>query len=200
MLRSDLCDYNDAYVVVKRIVTVRGRNKIYRENRFLTFENYAPFTSCISKINNTLIDNAEDLDIVMPMYNLIEYSKNYSETSGTLRNYYKGISIDPITDSASFKHKSSITEKIIEYNVPPRITNAQGDQIPNPGYNANRIGKKKTEIIFPLKHISNFWRTLDVPLINCEVSLTLTWSNKCVLTDLTTQNVAPAIATPTGAT
>ena len=71
MLRSDLCDYSDAYIVVKGIITVEGRNKIERENNSLALKNIAPFTSCFSKINNTLIDNAEDLDIVMPMYNLL---------------------------------------------------------------------------------------------------------------------------------
>ena len=105
VLRSDLCDYNDAYIVVKGIVTVRERNKVDIENRFLSFKNNAPFTSCISKINN--------LDIVISMYNLIEYSKNYSKTSDTLWNYYKDIPTDPITDSASFKYKSSITRKIL---------------------------------------------------------------------------------------
>ena len=208
-LRSVLCDYRDAYIVVKGIVTVRGENKIDRENRFLAFKNNPPFTSSISNINNTFIDNAENLHIVMPMYNLIEYSRIYSKTSGTLWNYYKDISTDPIVYSESFKYKSSITGKTIEYNVLPRTTNAQGDQIPNPDYNANKIGTKEIEIIVQLKHLSNFWRTLDMPLINCEVSLTLKWSNKIVLTDLTTQDAAPAqganptrasIAAPTGAT
>ena len=158
VLRSDLCDYNDAYIVVKGIVTVRERNKVDIENRFLSFKNNAPFTSGISKINNTFTDNAEDLDIVISMYNLIEYSKNYSKTSDTLWNYYKDIPTDPITDSASFKYKSSITRKTIEYNVPSIITNAQGDRIPNPDYNTNKIGTKEIEIIVPLKHLSNFWR------------------------------------------
>ena len=80
MLRSDLCDFSDAYIVVKGDITLtktNGRGIIDIRNRFLAFKNNAPFTNCISKINNVLIDNAEDLDIVMPMYNLLEYSKNY---------------------------------------------------------------------------------------------------------------------------
>ena len=79
MLRSDLCDYSDAYIVVKGDITLtktNGRGIIDIRNRFLAFKNNAPFTNCISKINNVLIDNAEDLDIVMPMYNFLEYSKN----------------------------------------------------------------------------------------------------------------------------
>ena len=115
---------------------------------------------------------------------------------------------DPITNSASFKYKSSITGKVIEYNVTLRINNAQGDQIPNSDYNANKVGTKEIEIIVPLRHLSKFRGTIDMPLINCEVSLTLTWYNKCVLTDLTTKDAAPtqrgnptrsAIAAPTGA-
>ena len=81
MLRADLCDYNDAYIVVERDITVEGTNDGDKYNRNLVLKNNAPFISWISKINNTLIDNAEDLDIVIPMYNLIEYSKNYSKTS-----------------------------------------------------------------------------------------------------------------------
>ena len=73
MLRSHLCDYSNAYIVFKKIISVTGTNDNKRSNN-------APFRSCISKINNTFIDNAEDLDIVMPMYNLLEYSDNYSMT------------------------------------------------------------------------------------------------------------------------
>ena len=141
MLRSDLCDNNDVYIVVKGVVIVEGKNKINRENRFLAFKNNASFTSCISKIKNTFINNAEYLDIVMSMYSLIEYKKNYPKRSDTVWNYYKDITTDPITDSASFKYKSSIAGKTIEYNVPSIITNAQGDRIPNPYYNKNKIGK-----------------------------------------------------------
>ena len=87
MLRSDLCDFSDAYIVVKATITVTGINNRSRKNRPLAFKNNAPFISCISKINNMLIDNAQDLDIAMPMYNLIEYSKNYGNTTGSLWNY-----------------------------------------------------------------------------------------------------------------
>ena len=88
MLRSDLCDYSDAYIVVKGTITVTDPNKANYDKK-LAFKNNAPFTSCISKINNTLIDNAEDLDIVIPMFNLLEYSKNYKKTTGSLWNYYR---------------------------------------------------------------------------------------------------------------
>ena len=88
MLRSDLCDYSDAYIVVKGTVTVTRPNSVLYDKK-LAFKNNAPFTSCISKIKNTFIDNAKDLDIVIPMYNLLEYSKNYGKTTGSLWNYYR---------------------------------------------------------------------------------------------------------------
>ena len=76
-LRSDLCDYSDAYIVVKGDITLEGDNDANKRNKNLAFKNNAPFINCISKINGVKIDNAEDLDVVMPIYNLFEYSKNY---------------------------------------------------------------------------------------------------------------------------
>ena len=75
MVTSDLCDYSDAYIVVKGDITVEGENNRDNKNRPLAFKNNAPFTSCISKINGVLIENTEDLDIVMPVHNLLEYNK-----------------------------------------------------------------------------------------------------------------------------
>ena len=95
MLRSGLCDYADAYILVKGAITIPGAgdDTAWRRadeiNKGVIFKNCAPFTNCISKINDTEIDNAQDIDIVMPMYNLIEYSDNYSKTSGILWKYYK---------------------------------------------------------------------------------------------------------------
>ena len=168
MLRSDLCDYSNAYIVVKGTITVTDPNNINYDKKF-AFENNAPFNSCISKINNTLIDNAEDLDIVIPMYNLLEYSKNYRKTTGSFWNYYRdepnsGIGGEnnnvnySIKDSKSFDYKTSITGKLEGNNT-----------------------EKEVEIVVPLKYLSNFWRTLNMPLINCEINLILTWSEKYVL-------------------
>ena len=95
MLRSNLYDYADLYILVKGTVTITGAGgdaaarRADERNKGVTFKNCAPFTKCISRINNTDIDNAHDIDIVMPMYNLIEYSDNYSKTSGSLWQYYK---------------------------------------------------------------------------------------------------------------
>ena len=88
MLKSDLCDYSDAYIVVKGdIAKAITRRFIDTRDRFSAFKNNAPFTNCMSKINNVLTDNAEDLDIVIPMYNLLEYSKNYGKTTESFWNY-----------------------------------------------------------------------------------------------------------------
>ena len=130
MLQSGLYGYSDAYIAVRGTITVTGGNNRYRKNRSLAFKNNATFISCISMINNVLIDNAEDLDVVVPIYNLIEYSKKYRKTTGSLWHYYRDESnnpplnhpvnnnpptinynADPTTNSASFKYKSSIMGK-----------------------------------------------------------------------------------------
>ena len=93
MLRSNLCDYADSYILLKGTMTITGggdnapARRADERGKGVTFKNCAPFTKCISRINNTDIDNAQDIDIVMPMYNLIEYSDNYSKTSGSLWQY-----------------------------------------------------------------------------------------------------------------
>ena len=117
MLRSDLYDFSDAYVNVKGDVTltkVASRNFIEVRNRFLTFRNNAPFTNYISEIHNVLIDNAVDLDIVMPMYNLLEYSKSYRKRTGSLWDYYRDEPNNPALND----------------NVPPTI-NDNADAITN---------------------------------------------------------------------
>ena len=97
LLRSDLYDYSDAYTVVKGTVTVEGDTNAKKRKKKLIIKNNAPFRSFISKINNTFIDNAEDLDTVMPIYNLLGHSDIYSMTSGSLWNYYG----DDINDDAN---------------------------------------------------------------------------------------------------
>ena len=90
MLKSSLCDYSAAHILVKGTITINGRGadvaarQADERNKGVSFKNYAPFINCISEINNTQIDNAKDIDIAMPMYNLIEYSDNYAKTSGSL--------------------------------------------------------------------------------------------------------------------
>ena len=105
-------------------------------------------------------------------------------------NYYRDQPSDPLsTNSESFKYKTSITGNT--YNI------GAGEE----GYDANKVGKNETEVVIPLKHLSNFWRSLNIPLINCEVELILTWSKNCVLADMTVNATAnPAIVAPSGAT
>ena len=182
MLRADLCDFSDAYIVVKGDITVTNPNNAKR-NKAVTFKNNAPFINCISKINGVKIDNAEDLDVVMPMYNLLEYSKNYRKTTGSLWNYYRDEPSDPLSsNSESFRYKTSITGNT--YNT--------GDD--EAGYDADKVRKNETEIVVPLKHLSNFWRTLNIALINCEIELILTWSKNCALADMTVRAAGGSIA------
>ena len=95
MLKSSLCDYSDAYILVKGTISIHNTAAqgaaANNTDKKVIFKNCAPFTNCISEINNTQIDNAKDIDIVMPMYNLIEYSDNYAKTTGSLWQYCKDI-------------------------------------------------------------------------------------------------------------
>ena len=121
MLQSDQCNYSDIYIVAKETVTGTDPNDANYDKK-LAFQNNVPFINCILKINNTLIDNAEDLDIVMPMYNLVEYSNNYSKTSRSLWKDYRdesssGIGIEnnnlisSVNNSKSFDYKTKIVGK-----------------------------------------------------------------------------------------
>ena len=95
MLKSSLCDYSDAYILVKGAITINGRGadaaarQADERDKGVSFKNCAPFINCINEVNNTQIDNAKDIDIVMPLYNLIEYSDNYAKTSGSLRRHFR---------------------------------------------------------------------------------------------------------------
>ena len=112
MLRSDLYDYSDAYIVVLLLLLQEQKEQMMKteKNRSLAFKNNAPFTACISKINNGLIDNAEDLDVVIPMYNLIEHSKNYREATCSLWNY-QGDEISDDTNDNNNLNKNIINSK-----------------------------------------------------------------------------------------
>ena len=112
MLRSDLCDFSDAYIVVEGYITLEGDNDANKRNKNLTFRNNVPCINCISEINGVKTDNAEDLHFVMPMYNLLEYSKNYRKTKDSLWNYYRDEASNPLPlNSESFKCKQIFWEK-----------------------------------------------------------------------------------------
>ena len=178
MLRSNLCDYSDAYIIVKGTITVTApgdnndtNNIRDKRNGPLILKNNAPFVSFITRINGELIEGANDLDIVIPMYNILEYSKNYRKTIGSLYNYYRDELSDDADDnnfdnikvinSNTFKYKNKIPGNT--YNVDAGVD----------GYDVNKNGKQEIELVIPLKYLGNFWRALNIPLISCEVSVEL---------------------------
>ena len=134
----------------------------------------------------------------MLIYNLLEHSKNYKKTTGNLWNYYRDEPSDPLSsNSKPFKYKTSITGN--SYNIDEKITDDDGNEVDNPEYDANKVVKNETEVVIPLKYLSNFWKSLNIPLINCEIELILTWSKNCILADMTVDAAAdPAIVAPTG--
>ena len=218
MLRSNLCDYSDAYILVKGTITVtapgvnnNANNIRDKRNRPIILKNNAPFVSCITRINCELTEDADDLDIVMSMYNLLEYSKNYRKTIGWLYNYYRDeLSYDAdnynfgnikVVNSNTFKYKNKIIDNT--YDVDARIPNPDGaGQIDNPIYNVNKNGTQEVELAIPLKYLGNFWRALNIPLISCEVSLELKWDKNCVITSLEQRDIGGGNRdnAPTGAT
>ena len=144
MLKSSLCDYSDAYILVKGTTANAGAGddatarQADERDKGVAFKNCAPFINCISEISNTQIDNAKDIDIVMPMYNLIEYSDNHAKTTGSLWQYVRDDPNDNLAESESFKSKIKIT-----------------------GKTPNNNNVKNVEIMLPLKYFSIFWRTPD---------------------------------------
>ena len=136
------------------------------------------------------------------MYNLIEYSKNYRKIAGSLWNYYSDKLSDNANDnnspskkvikSESFKYKTSITGSSIDYNADGKITETQGHQGDNPAYDAYKFGTKKVETAVLLTNLNNFFRTLGMGLINCEINLILAWSENCVITSMEKRVVTPA--------
>ena len=181
MVKSSLCDYSDAYILVKGTITVNNTAAqdaaANNTNKKVIFKNCAAFTNCISEINNTQIDNAKDIDIVMSMYNLIEYSDNYAKTTGSLWQYCKDIPVRDVNDNDIFIFDVNNTTDSFKFKA--KITGKTGNK-----------GTKDIEIMVPLKYLSNFWRTLEMTLINCEVNLILTWSSTCVLIATSIQNQA----------
>ena len=171
MLKSSLCDYRDAYILAKGTISVNNTAAqgaaANNTNKKVIFKNFAPFTNCISEIDNAQIDNANDIDIVMPMYNLIEYSDNYAKTTGSLWQYCKDIPALNANGEITHFTEGNPTDS---FNFKVKITGRTEND-----------GTKYVEIMVPLKYLKNFWRILEMPLINCEVNLILTWSSTCVL-------------------
>ena len=164
MLKSSLCDYSDAYILVSGTKTVDGggaddaSTAADRNNKQVIFKNCVSFTNCITEINNTQIDSAKYLDFVMAMYNSVEYRENYSKKSRSLYQFGSDEPNNVITESESFKFKSKFFDN----------TNNAGIII-------------NVKIVVPIQQFTNFWRTLEMSLINCEINLTLNWLANCVI-------------------
>ena len=156
MLKSCLSDYSDANIFVKGMTVpnmTAADVDAGNDNKKVIFKNCAMFINCISEINNTQVHNTKDIDIVMPTYNLIGYSDNYSKISGSLWLYCKVIqAVNNNSDIVEFNGANATDS----FNSEAKITGQTGDN-----------GAKEVEIMVPFKCLSNFWRTLGMPLINC---------------------------------
>ena len=187
MLRSSFCDYCDAYILVKGNITVNNTAAdgvvANNTNKKVIFKNCAPFTSCINKINNEQIDNAQCIDIVMPMYNLIEYSENYSKTSGSIWQYCK--EIPAVDNNGAITHFNGANTNH-SFNFKTKITGQTGD-----GNNSTIAVRVDIAIMVPLKYLSNFLRTLEMSLINCDLELLLDSSANCVIIYTNVANQVP---------
>ena len=187
MLRSDLSDYSDLYNVIKGRINFTGTGAANRRNKKLVFKNNALFRSCISQIN-TFIDNTEDLDIVIPMYNLSEYTDNYSMASGSLWSYYR----DEVNDDANEKNdvgnyrinnSKTTTSRSFEYKT--KITGS------TPADNSI-VDLLCCCFVVPLACLSNLRRFLDLPLTNCETELDLSWTRNCMISEISRTLEVPA--------
>ena len=163
VLKPNLCDYAEAYILIDGTIRAAAADA----NTRLALKNRAPFTKCNLEINDEHVDIAENLDITMPMYNLIEYSDNYQDSSATLYQYKRD---EPPEDDAvadlTADNSSSLKYKI--------------SLLGNPVV-ANNIARINVKVVVPLKYLSNFFRSLEMPLINCKIKLNLTWKKECVL-------------------
>ena len=177
MLKSSLCNYS-VNILVKGKITVNNTAAADADanntNKKVIFKNCASFTECISRINNTQVDDAKCIDIIMSMYNLIEYSDNYSKTSGSLWQYCKDISAVNDNGDIVYFNGANATDS---FNFKTKITAQTDDdgQINN------------VAIMVPLKYLINFWRTVEIILINCEVSLILVSVSVIIYTDAANQ-------------
>ena len=164
-------DYSDAYIVVRETIDLlaAAANENDNAEKDVVFKNNAPFRSYMSKISCTLIDTAKNLDIAMPMNILLEYSHNFPKISGRLWNYYR--------DEINNVNDTKIVGKTLE--IP---SSQEMIEILTERHNLEPI--LNVEVTVPLKYLSNFWRSLDISLINCEEELDLLWRKDSVLIEL----------------
>ena len=151
VLKPNLCDYAEAYILVDCTIRAAAANNNIR----LVLKNCAPFTKCNLEINDEHVDTAENLDIVMPMYNLIEYSDNYQDSSATLYQYKRD---EPPEDDA-VADLTADNSSPFKYKI-----NLLGNPVV-----ANNVARRNIKVVVPLKYLSNFFRSLEMPLINCKI-------------------------------
>ena len=155
VIKPNLCDYSDAYILVTGNIQNKPANSV------VAFKNCAPFRTCDVTINDEHVEKAEDLDIVMPMYNLLEYSDNYQDSTGSLYQFKRD---EPPDDNANVANNTTslvYKSKIIS------------------GTDDNNVNNVK--LVVPLKYMSNFFRSLEMPLVNCKIDLELTWHKDCMI-------------------
>ena len=136
-------------------------------NTRLALKNYAPLTKCNLQINDEHVDTAENLDMVLPMYNLIEYSDNYLDSSATLYQYKR----DEPPEANPIPNLTADNSSYFKYKI-----NLLGDPVV-----ADNIARRNVIVVVPLKYLSNFFRSLEMPLINCKIKLNLIWKKECIL-------------------
>ena len=161
VLKPNLCHYAEAYILINGTITSASADA----NTRLALKNCAPFTKCNLETNDEHVDTAENLDITMPIYNLIEYSDNYQDSSATLYQYKRDEPPEDDTVADLTADNSSSLYKI--------------SLLGNPVV-ANNIARINVKVVVPLKYLSNFFRSLEMPLINCKIKLNLTWKKECV--------------------
>ena len=173
ILKPNLCDYADAYILVDGTIRaipgapVGDPPAVPALNLTrLVLKNCASSTKCNLEINDEHVDTAENLDIVMPMYNLIEYSDNYQDSSATLCQYKRDEPPADVTNNLTQNNSTSFDYKV----------KLLGDPLV-----ANNIGRLNVKTVASLKYLSNFFRSLEMPLINCKIKLNLTWKKECEL-------------------
>ena len=179
ILRPFLCDYSDAYILVVGNIEVQNVNDAGR----VAFRNCHPFTRATFKLNNEQIDTADNLDLTMDLYNMLEYSDNYADTTGSLYQYKRpeprnnnGNVVNLGTALSSFKYQSGLVQKQL---TTPNSENVPANVDPNFA-NPHRIWKN-IKIVVPLKYISNLFRNLELPLINTKLYMELNWTKYSVL-------------------
>ena len=163
VVKPNLCDYAEAYILVDGTIRAAAANGDTK----LALKNCAPFTKCNLEINDEHVDATENLDITMPMYNLIEHSDNYQDSSATLYQYKR----DEPPEANAINDLTTNTSSSFKYKV---------NLLGNPDLDG-AIAKRTVKVVVPLKYLSNFFRSLEMPLINCKIKLNLTWKKECVL-------------------